>query len=58
MHDNFDENGQQLFKPKITRGPKGTKDTEFREKLDICTRMYYFMYVKMEKQRDTEEKDY
>ncbi len=43
--ENFDENGQKLFKPKISRGPAGDKDKEFREKLDICTRMYFVMYV-------------
>ena len=25
------------------------EDKEFREKLDICTRMYFFMYVNMER---------
>eukprot|EP00347_Sterkiella_histriomuscorum_P007035 403350497 len=56
--ENFDEHGQQLFKPKITRGPIGGKDQEFREKLDICTRMYYFMYVKQEKQKEIEEREF
>lgn len=47
--ENFDDKcGQQLFKPKITRGPLSKEDQEFREKIDICTRMYYFFYVKKE----------
>lgn len=55
----YDENtGQPLFKPKITRGPTDDKDKEFRIKLDICTRMYYFMYVHQERQKEYEEKEY
>ncbi|CDW72638.1 UNKNOWN [Stylonychia lemnae] len=57
ISENFDENGQQLFKPRITRGPKSNKDTEFREKLDICTRMYYYMYAQLEKQKEVQEKE-
>jgi len=46
-----------LFKPKITRGPLSREDQEFREKIDICTRMYYFFYVKKEIKAGQEERE-
>ena len=46
LEETFDKTtGQSLFKPKITRGPNNEKHVEIREKLDICTRLYYHMYI-------------